>query len=221
MNKFKAALFDLDGTLVETESQYTIFWGETARKYRPDVPRLEYLIKGTTLTQIFGNYFPDPQVQEEITRGLDDFESKMKFPFIPGAIEFLRDLKRNGVKMAVVTSSNKKKIDVVLREIPEMMSLFDRILTSEDFAASKPNPDCYLKGAEVFGCEKDECIVFEDAFTGLQAGMSSGIMTIGIATYNSREVIQDKCHHVIDNFEGMSYETVAELLANRNKQNGN
>lgn len=221
MNKFKAALFDLDGTLVETESQYTIFWGETARKYRPDVPRLEYLIKGTTLTQIFANYFPDPELQEEITRGLDAFEGQMKFPFIPGAIEFLRDLKRHGVKMAVVTSSNKKKMDVALRAIPEMMSLFDRILTSEDFAASKPNPDCYLKGAEVFGCEKDECVVFEDAFTGLQAGMSSGIMTIGIATYNSREIIQDKCHHVFDNFEGQSYDTVAELLAKRNNQNGN
>lgn len=221
MNQFKAALFDLDGTLVETESQYTIFWGETARKYRPDIPDLEYIIKGTTLTQIYANYFPDPQVQEEITRGLDAFEGQMQFPFIPGVLDFLHDLKRNGVKMAVVTSSNKKKMDVALRAIPEMMSLFDRILTSEDFAASKPNPDPYLKGAEVFGCAKDECVVFEDAFTGLQSGMSSGIMTIGVATYNSREAIQDKCHHVIDNFNGLSYNTVAELLAKRNKQNGN
>lgn len=220
MNQFKAALFDLDGTLVETESQYTIFWGNTARKYRPDVPRLEYIIKGTTLTQIFANYFPDPQLQEEITRGLDEFEGQMQFPFIPGALDFLRDLKSHGVKMAVVTSSNQKKMEVAKRAIPEMMSLFDRILTSEDFAASKPNPDCYLKGAEVFGCNTDECIVFEDAFTGLQAGMSSGILTIGLATYNSRETIQDKCHHVIDNFNGLTYDNVAELLAKRNNQNG-
>lgn len=220
MNQFKAALFDLDGTLVETETQYTIFWGNTARKYRPDIPRLEYIIKGTTLVQIYNNYFPDPQWQAEITRGLDEFEGQMKFPFIPGAIDFLRDLKRNGVKLAVVTSSNMKKMEVAKREIPEMMSLFDRILTSEDFAASKPHPDCYIKGAEVFGCSTDECIVFEDAFTGLQAGMSSGIFTIGVATYNGRDVIQDKCHHVIDNFEGLTYESVAELLSNRNKQNG-
>lgn len=220
MNQFKAALFDLDGTLVETESQYTIFWGNTSRQYRPDIPRLEYLIKGTTLVQIFDRYFPNPEWQEKITRGLDEFEGQMKFPFIPGAIEFLRDLKSHGVKLAVVTSSNKKKMDVAMRAIPEMMSLFDRILTSEDFAASKPNPDCYLKGAEVFGCSTDECIVFEDAFTGLQAGMSSGILTIGVATYNGRDAIQDKCHHVIDNFEGLTYDGVAELLSNRNKQNG-
>lgn len=220
MNKFKAALFDLDGTLVETESQYTVFWGNVARKYRPDVPRLEYIIKGTTLVQIFDRFFPDPQWQKEITQGLDEFEQQMSFPFIPGALDFLRDIKRHGVHTAVVTSSNKKKMSVVAKNMPEFTALFDRILTSEDFAASKPNPDCYLKGAEVFGCEKDECVVFEDAFTGLQAGMSSGIFTIGVATYNGRDVIQDKCNHVIDNFVGMTYDRVAELLVNRNKQNG-
>ena len=84
-NIFKAALFDLDGTLFDTEPQYTIFWGRTARRYRPDVPNLEYAIKGTTLTQIFANYFPDPQVQAEITEALNDWEGTMRYEFVPGA----------------------------------------------------------------------------------------------------------------------------------------
>lgn len=220
MNQFKAALFDLDGTLVETESQYTVYWGSVARKYRPDVPNLEYIIKGTTLVQIYDRYFPHKEWQEDITKGLDEFEAQMHFPLIPGALEFVKDLKRNGVKMAIVTSSNQKKMESVMKKMPEFMSLFDRILTSEDFSASKPNPDCYLKGAEVFGCQKSECIVFEDAYSGLQAGMSSGIFTIGVATYNSRKDIKDKCHHVIDNFEGLDYDKMKVLLANRNKENG-
>ncbi|MBO5750638.1 MAG: HAD hydrolase-like protein, partial [Bacteroidaceae bacterium] len=94
----KVALFDLDGTLVDTEDQYTVFWGATARKYRPDVPRLEYLIKGTTLTQIFGTYFPTSQWQKEITEALDQWEAQMRYDFYPGALEFVSDLKRNGVK---------------------------------------------------------------------------------------------------------------------------
>ena len=49
MNKFKVALFDLDGTLMDTEGQYTVFWGKMGAKYRPDVPNLEQVIKGTTL----------------------------------------------------------------------------------------------------------------------------------------------------------------------------
>lgn len=210
--QIKAALFDLDGTLVETEDQYTVFWGATARKYRPDVPRLEYLIKGTTLTSIFANYFPDPQWQEEITRELIAWEAQMRYEFYPGALSFIQDLKRNGVKCAVVTSSDQTKLASVRKQIPQLDDLFDRILTAEDFTASKPNPDCYLLGARIFDAAIDECAVFEDAYTGLQAGMSSGIFTIGLPTGHTREEIQDKCHYVLDSFEGMTYERLVEIL---------
>ena len=61
MKQFKAALFDLDGTLFDTEGQYSVFWKATGEKYRPDVPNLSDVIKGTTLVQIFNNYFPHKQ----------------------------------------------------------------------------------------------------------------------------------------------------------------
>ena len=212
MNTFKVALFDLDGTLMDTEGQYTVFWGKMAAKYRPDVPNLEQIIKGTTLIQIFERYFPDKKWQEEITLALDEWEKQMDYVFIPGALDFVHDMKSHGGRCAIVTSSNIKKMEVVADKVPEFRTLFDRILTSEDFAASKPNPDCYLKGASVFDCKKEECVVFEDAFTGLQAGMSAGIYTIGLATNNSRAQIQDKCNYVIDDFEGLTYDRVAALI---------
>lgn len=217
-NIFKAALFDLDGTLFDTEPQYTIFWGRTARRYRPDVPNLEYAIKGTTLTQIFANYFPDPQVQAEITKALNDWEGKMRYEFVPGALDFLHDIKAHGVKCAVVTSSNMVKMKSVARQIPEFHSLFDRILTAEDFAASKPAPDCYLLGARVFDADIQECVVFEDAFTGLQAGMSSGIMTVGLTTGLTAEQIKDKCDHIIPDFTDVRYDSIAALLSDHWKQ---
>ena len=217
-NIFKAALFDLDGTLFDTEPQYTIFWGRTARRYRPDVPNLEYAIKGTTLTQIFANYFPDPQVQAEITEALNDWEGTMRYEFVPGALDFLHDIKAHGVKCAVVTSSNMVKMKSVARQIPEFHSLFDRILTAEDFTASKPAPDCYLLGARVFDADIQECVVFEDAFTGLQAGMSSGIMTVGLTTGLTAEQIKDKCNHIIPDFTGGNYDSIAALLSDHWKQ---
>lgn len=211
----KAALFDLDGTLIDTEDQYTVIWGKICRKYRPDIPRLEYLIKGTTLVQIFERYFPNKEDQVEIDQFLDKSEAEMDYSFYPGALAFIEDLKKNGVKCAIVTSSNQKKMASVRKAIANFDNLFDKVLTSEDFSASKPAPDCYLLGAKVFGCEKEECAVFEDAFTGLQAGMSSGIFTFGITTCNSREAIADKCNYVIDTFEGLTYKKVNEIIANR------
>lgn len=211
----KAALFDLDGTLVDTEGQYTQFWGRMARQYRPDIPGLEYLIKGTTLTQIFDRYFPDPAWQAEITEGLDEWEAQMDYRFVPGAEAFVADLRLHEVKCAVVTSSNQKKVESVLRQVPQFLTMFDRILTSEDFAASKPDPDCYLRGAQVFGAAVDECVVFEDAFNGLQAGMASGIFTVGLTTNNPAETIRDYCHAIISDFNNMDYEKICEMLEAR------
>lgn len=215
--RLKVALFDLDGTLVDTEDQYTVFWGAMARKYRPDVPKLEFLIKGTTLTQIFDTYFPDPQWQAEITAGLNAWEAQMCYDFYPGALAMLEDLKRNGVKCAVVTSSNVPKMESVRRQIPQFDSLFDKVFTAEDFTASKPAPDCYLLGARTFEADIDECVVFEDAYTGLQAGMSSGIFTIGLASCHTREELQGKCDYVLDGFDGMSYEKLVGILSSKHQ----
>ena len=212
MKTLKAALFDLDGTLIDTEDQYTVIWGNIARTFRPDIPGLEFKIKGTTLVQIFDRYFPDPEIQKQVTVLLDKGEAGMNYNFYPGALDFIADLKKNGVKCAIVTSSNHKKMEAVEKAIPNFYKLFDRVLTAEDFTASKPAPDCYLKGANVFGCSIDECMVFEDAFTGLQAGMSSGIFTVGLTTCNTAEAIQDKCNYVLDSFEGFTYEKALSLL---------
>lgn len=209
---FKAALFDLDGTLFDTEGQYTIFWGRMARKYRPDVFDLEYKIKGTTLVQIFAKYFPDPKIQEDIVNGLNEWEKNMDYTFIPGARDFLCDLKRHGVKCAVVTSSNTAKMKSVSHQMPEFNSLFDKVLTAEDFTFSKPNPDCYLKGAAALGAATKECVVFEDAFTGLAAGMAAGIFTIGLSTSNPASAIKDKCDYVIPDFKSMTYNRIIQIL---------
>ena len=216
MGKLKAALFDLDGTLFDTEDQYTVIWGKIARRFRPDIPHLEYIIKGTTLKQIFERYFPDPEVQKQIDVIINEEEANMHYDFVAGAREFIDDLRAHGVRCAVVTSSNTIKMNSVARQMPAFSQLFDRVLTAEDFKASKPDPDCYLLGARVFGCELDECVVFEDALTGLQAGMSSGIYTIGLATTRTKEEIADKCHHVIDNFIGFDYNKCQQLINSRN-----
>lgn len=188
---FKAALFDLDGVVFDTEPQYTVFWGMICRQYHPEHPGLEHEIKGSTLTQIYDRWFSGPLASERasITARLDDYEQQMHYDYITGFEALVADLHRHGVKTAVVTSSNIPKMESVYRYQPRFKELFDAILTSEDFSRSKPDPDCYLKAAARFNVSPEECIVFEDSFNGLKSGRAAGMRVVGLATTNSAEAI--------------------------------
>ena len=204
MNKMtiKAALFDLDGVVFDTEPQYSIFWGAQCREFHPEIPGLEHKIKGQTLVQIYDAWFSSPLADSQalITERLNDYESQMNYDYIPGFEEYIRKLRQQGVKTAVVTSSNQPKMKAVYAKHPEFKSLFDAILTSEDFERSKPDPDCYLKAAERFGVEPKNCVVFEDSFNGLKSGRAAGMYVIGLATTNAAEDIAPFCDKVIEDF---------------------
>lgn len=189
----KAALFDLDGVVFDTEPQYTVFWGIQCRLYHPEHPGLEHEIKGQTLTQIFDNWFNGPlqSEQEAIVRRLDEFESQMDYSYVKGFPEFVEWLRRHDIRTAVVTSSNRMKMGAVYRQRPEFKSLFDAILTSEDFEHSKPHPDCYLKAAQRFGLNVENCVVFEDSFNGLRSGRAAGMRVVGLTTTHSAMAIRE------------------------------
>ena len=117
--EFKAALFDLDGVVFDTEPQYSIFWGGQFRRYYPEHPGMEQLIKGMTLVEIYEKYFQDKDIQERITRELDEFEQTMDFVYVKGFENYVKSLRGRGVKTAVVTSSNMAKMENVYRKRPE------------------------------------------------------------------------------------------------------
>lgn len=214
----RAALFDLDGTLIDTEGQYTEVWGRIGRKYHPEMPDFAYRIKGTTLQQILSRYFPDEEVQRTVVPELYAHEAEMTFEFYPGALDFLRDLRAHGVKCAVVTSSNRRKMEAVRRQIKGFDTLFDRVLTAEDFRASKPDPDCYLRAADAFGLTREQCVVFEDAPNGLEAGRRSGIFTVGVATGLTPEEVAPLCDHVIGTYEGFTTEALEHIVHQKKEQ---
>lgn len=200
-----AVLFDFDGVVVDTETQYSVFWHRMGADYL-GMDDLESRIKGQTLTYIYDTFFPHlVEQQAEITAKLDRFEQEMSYDFIPGVLDFMDDLRCHGVPTAVVTSSNDKKMAAVRRVHPELDNLFNRILTAEMFTASKPAPDCFLLGMQVLGSEPTTTWVFEDSFNGLRAAVDSGASVIGLATTNSRESIAPFCQLVLDNFLGFDH----------------
>lgn len=214
MTKCIAALFDFDGVVMDTESQYSIFWNEVGRKYHPEYEEFGRIIKGQTLRQIYDRYFAGMEKEQaEITEGLNRFEERMNYEYVPGVVDFMRELHAHGVKIAIVTSSNELKMASVYAVHPELKQLVDRILTAEMFTRSKPAPDCFLLGAEVFGTVPENCVVFEDSFHGLEAGNAAGMPVVGLSTTNAAEAIADRCTVVIPDFTGFGYARMMELLA--------
>lgn len=215
MNKEKpiAALFDFDGVVVDTEPQYTLFWDEKGKKYHPEIPNFGHHIKGQTLIQIYKQFFREPEgLQDEITRQLLDYELTMHFEYIDGVVDFMKELREKGVKLAIVTSSNDAKMANAYREHPGLKTMVDFIVTADRVTHSKPHPECFLLGAEMLGVEKDNCIVFEDSFHGIEAGNRAGMKVIGLATTNSAEAIAAKCALVIPDFTDFTFEKMKGVL---------
>jgi HAD superfamily hydrolase (TIGR01509 family) len=214
MKPFKAALFDLDGVVFDTEPQYTVFWGSQCRLYHPEHPGLEHEIKGQTLTQIYDQWFSGPLLAEQqvITDRLNEYESNMHYDYIEGFERMIADLRSHGVKTAVVTSSNLPKMQAVYRYQPDFKNLFDAILTSEDFDRSKPDPDCYLKAAARLGASTDECIVFEDSFNGLRSGRAANMVVVGLATTNPVDAIRELSDIQISDYRNMDFNQLSALL---------
>lgn len=183
-------MFDFDGVIADTEGEYSRFWEEMGLQL---LGRKNFgeEIKGSTLSHILQTYFPEDETAErEIVAGLSDLESQMSYELIPGVLDFVKQARCQGYRSAIVTSSNIPKMECVYKAHPELRSCFDFILTSEDFSASKPDPDCYLKAMKLCGSNPAHSFVFEDSTNGLKSGRSSGAIVIGLLTTLPAEVVR-------------------------------
>lgn len=181
---YKAALFDLDGVLIDSETLYTQFWKRVGERHHLPSPTFAYDIKGTTLNDILTTHFPDPKVRADVDRLLHDFENEIVYPVFPGALEFVDALRASGLKTVIVTSSDSKKMEFLFRQHPDFPTHFDAIVTACDVTNSKPHPEPYLVGASKAGVKPSECLVFEDSYQGLESGRRAGCKVIGISTTN-------------------------------------
>ena len=199
--RYKAALFDLDGVIVDTESIYTDFWDDIDRRYPTGVDNFARVIKGNTLARILDTYF-DENLRDEILVLLKEQEESMRYRLFDGVSDFLDRLIENDIPKAIVTSSNDRKMSKLFSQIPELRPKFDAIITDAMVERSKPDPQGYLIAAEKLGVNPSDCVVFEDSFAGLEAGRRAGAYVVALATTNPRESLYEKADEVIDSFIG-------------------
>lgn len=205
IRSYKAALFDLDGVVFDTEPGYTRFWEDLLSRYMDNGPEMVRRIKGQTLTQIMEVLFGDrdEDFRKGVVAELDAYERTMPVIYVPGVMEFIEKLRKEGYMTALVTSSNHSKMEAIYRHCPQFRSAFDLILMAEDFSASKPSPECYLKAAERLRLTSDDCIVFEDSFNGLRSGRAAGMYTVGVTTSHPADRLKELSELQIADFSAI------------------
>lgn len=193
-------LFDFDGVVMDTETQYTVFWDKIGLKIL-GLKNFGLQIKGMTLSNIYREYFDDVKEQiPTIQMQLDQFEKEMTFHYIPGILSFFHYLKKNSIHSAIVTSSNKIKLERVFKVHPDLPSQVDFILKSEDFKKSKPHPECFITAMQKLVATPEETYIFEDSINGLKAARASGAHVIALATTYSHEFLEPLSDVVINDF---------------------
>lgn len=210
MTRQYAALFDLDGVIIDTEPVYTRIWSDIERRFPTGVDDFANKIKGTTLPDILSRYYPDKAMQECVKEALYEAEENMEYPLFDGVSDFLKDLKDAGVPAAIVTSSGDIKMERLFGIYPGLRFFFDAVVTDSMVKTGKPAPDCYLTAAESLRVLPGNCFVFEDSFNGLRAGRAAGAKVIALATTNTPDSLAPLAERVIDSFTGFK---VSDMLA--------
>ncbi len=203
----KAVIFDMDGVLINSQEAH----------YKADLMALselgfdmdiEFVMKGagTNTFERFGKWRDELGFEKSTKEARERREEIIKELFInegvdgvKGARELLVDIKNNGIKTAVASSSSYELIYTVLDALDER-NLFDAVISGDDMEKSKPAPDIFLKAAEVLGVEPSECIVVEDSTNGVKAGINARMKVLGYKnpTSGNQDISPANC--VTDDF---------------------
>jgi HAD superfamily hydrolase (TIGR01509 family) len=180
-----AILFDMDGTLIDSEP----LWLEAEIEIMEELgcnwdqqDQINCLGGPIDKTE---NYMQDRSNNIKpfgyFTKKLDDvMEQKLstKLDLIPNALEIINECKRFELKIALVTASSGRLMRAVLKRFP--VGIFDTVVSYDDVERSKPDPEPYLLAAKTLGVDITNCVVLEDSLTGVQSGLSAGAQVIGI-----------------------------------------
>jgi HAD superfamily hydrolase (TIGR01509 family) len=179
---FKAAIFDLDGTLVESEPAWLHAKAEYASSEGIALPagaQERYI--GRRLSDFVGDYPGSMEPVEAIARIealAEDAMPEMARP-MPGAVELVRLCRDAGLALAVCSSAPLRFISAALERL-EIVDLFEVLVSAADMAQGKPHPAPYLKTLDLMGVAAAEAVAFEDSLPGAQSGCYAGIFTVAI-----------------------------------------
>ena len=181
----RAAVFDMDGLMFDTERLYQKLWKELVTAHGADFdPAFLSAVAGTSgkkMADTIRSFFPsiDPAaIMKECYAGIDRVTAE-RVPEKPGIHELIAFFRENGVKIAVASSSAEHAIEHHLR-VTGLRDSVDAVVSGANVKNGKPAPDIFLLAAEKIGLPAGDCYVLEDGINGVHAGLAAGAQTIMI-----------------------------------------
>lgn len=189
MTEYLGAIFDLDGVLIDTAKYHFLAWKKLADQLgipftEEENERLKGVsrIKSLDILLSLGNksYSEDErnkfmeQKNEEYVRCISQMNER---EILPGVVELLNQLKDRNLKIALGSAS--KNSELILK-YTKLQDYFDVIVDGNDVSKAKPDPEVFLLGAKRMGIPASQCIVFEDAYAGIEAAKKAGMLSIGV-----------------------------------------
>lgn len=186
----QAVIFDMDGTLIDTERVSQASWRHAARDFDIEIPdRILQSFVGCSIPRamaMIDDEFGDPDFTVRLfDRRHEIFDSTWEdeLELKPGAAEAITAARNRGLAVALATSSVRDRA-IISMERFGLMELFDAAVFDEDIDHHKPAPDVYLVAAEHLGVEPGRCIAVEDSFNGVRAGAAAGMHVVMVPEYN-------------------------------------
>jgi len=214
-----AAIFDMDGTLIDNTPYHFKSWQALFKKYgKGDLSKETYYteISGVpvmeSIKRIFGADYDEAGLNG-LFKEKEEFYRKEYAPYVAainGLETFLAGLKNAGVKMAMATSATIEDIDFIFNHVP-VKDYFDAIVNSSMVSRPKPYPDIFLKAAEKLNMKPENSVVFEDSFAGIKAANSAGMKVVGITTGHKADALHP-VNLVINDYVDLNAHKLAALF---------
>jgi beta-phosphoglucomutase len=190
----KAVIFDMDGVICHTNPFHSKAFDLFFKKSNIYPSEADYKahMYGKSNAYIFSHFLDRKIEGQELLELEYEKESLFREIYAPevepiaGFLEFLSILKANNIKTGVATSAPRANLDLIMGAL-SFENKMESIMASENVEKHKPDPEVYLTSAKNLGVEPADCIVFEDSFSGVSAGLNAGMKVVGVLSSHTKE----------------------------------
>jgi len=212
----KAAIFDLDGVIVNTVPLHFKAWQNMFNEYGKEFTFEDYKQKVDGIPRTDGaRAILTDLSDDELKKAADkkqgyflEYLNKEEIPVYNTTTDLVKALKREDLKRGVISSS--KNCLSILKKV-KLDDLFDVIITGNDITKGKPDPQVFFMAAEKMSVEPKDCVVFEDAVLGVEAAKRAGMKCVGIDRYGKPERLK-KSDLVVSDLGEVNIEKIKELF---------